>query len=429
MKLLKVVALGVAGAMLLSACSDPETPTGGEDVSGQTISVSLSEGTYTNELEAMLPQFEEETGVNVELNVLGLDQLSNQYQVRLNAASADLDVMLYRPLQEVRLFQDNGWLMDLTELVEQDEEWNWEDFTESSRASVTVDDGVYGVPVMTEREILFYNKEMFDEAGIEVPTTMEEVRAAAEALHDPDNNRFGIVLRGSLAAAVTTFSGFLYSHGGDWYDEDGNATIASPEAVAAYEYYGGLLRDFGPLGADSVDAAQARAIFQNGQAAMYIDPDSGAGLLEDPAESQVAGKIGYAPFPTGPEGMHPYDVTSWAGGISEFSEHKEASWQFLQWATSSEVLDNAMKNQKSPSPRSSSWDNEEVAAGFSEELVGIFQSYVGEAVGYDRPVVVEVSQVRDIVGRPIVAAINGEDVEEAANQANEEFQAYLESER
>lgn len=430
MKARAVVALTSAAVMALSACTSgsQETPTGQEDISGQTISVSLAEGTYTNELKNRLAEFEEKTGVKVELNVLGLDQLSNQYQVKLNASSPDLDVMLYRPLQEVGLFQDNGWLMDLSDLVTQDAEWNWEDFSESSRASVTVDGKVYGIPTMTEREILFYNKDLFQQAGVKVPTTMEEVRAAAKKLNKPEKNQFGIVLRGSLAAAVTTFSGFLYSYGGDWFDKNGKATIDTPEAIAAYKFYGDLLRESGPRGADSVDANQARAIFQNGQAAMYIDPDSGAGLLEDKKESQVAGKVGYAPFPAGPKGIHPYDVTSWAGGISKFSEKKAAAWQFLKWATSSDMLAGAMKNHQSPSPRASSWDDPEVAAGFSKELVYIFNTYQGEAVGYDRPVVIEVSRVRDIVGKPIVAAINGQEVEAAAKSANQEFQSYLDSE-
>lgn len=431
MKLRSAFVTTAALALMLTGCGSNagpgSDPSGGGDISGQTISVSLSEGTYTNELKRLLPEFEEETGVKVELNVLGLDQLSNQYQVKLNASSADLDVMLYRPLQEVRLFADNGWLLDLSEMVKDDADWNWDDFSQSSVESVTVDGKIFGVPTMTEREILFYNKEMFEAKGIEVPTTMQELEAAAEALHDPANNQYGIVLRGKLAAAVTTFSGFLYSYGGDWFDGE-QGTIDSPEAIEAFKFYGGLLNKYGPRGADSVDAAQARAIFQNGQAAMYIDPDSGAGLLEDPAESQVAGKIGYAKFPEGPQGMHPYDVTSWAGGISKFSEKQEASWEFLKWATSSKVLDGAMQNQKSPSPRLSSWDSPEVTTGFSQELVDIFKAYESVAVGYDRPVVIEVSKVRDIVGRPIVAAINGEDVEAAAKQANDELTNYLANE-
>ena len=430
MKVKALLAFATVASLGLTACGSggSDKPTGDEDVSGQTITVSLAEGTYTNELKSRIPDFEKETGVKVDLNILGLDQLSNQYQVKLNAKSADLDVMLFRPQQEVRLFNDNGWLMDLSELVKQDAEWKWDDFSESSRASVTVDDGLFGIPTMTEREILFYNKKMFEEANVEVPSTMEELRSAAEALHKPEKNQFGIVMRGNLSAAVTTFSGFLYSYGGEWVDDQGMASINTPEAIEAYQYYGGLLKDFGPRGADSVDSNQARAIFQNGQAAMYIDPDSGAGLLEDEAESQVAGNVGYAPFPTGPKGMHPYDVTSWAAGISEFSENKEASWQFLKWATSADLLAGAMKNHQCPSPRKSSWDDPEVAEGFSQELVGIFNAYQGTAVGHDRPIVIEVSKVRDIVGKPIVAAINGQEVEAAAEAANKEFQSYLESE-
>ena len=231
--------------------------------------------------------------------------------------------------------------------------------------SVAVDDSVFGVPAMTEREILFYNTEIFAEAGIEVPTTTEELEAAAKKLHDPANGRFGIALRGQLSAAVTTFSGFLYSFGGDWVDESGNAAIDLKEAIAAYEFYGGLLRNYGPSGASSMDGAQARAIFQNGQAAMYIDPNSGAGLLEDPTNPPDRREGGYCAVPSGPAGMHPYDVTSSATSISEYSEKKAACVGVHQVGHISGILDAAMQNQKSPSPRSSSWEDPEVASGFS----------------------------------------------------------------
>lgn len=429
----RIIAAAIVVGSLLAGCSNA-TPAPSSDGSpagtpaGQTISVSLTEGAHTNQLRAMLPDFEATTGIKVELNVLGLDQLSTQYQVKLNAKSTDLDVLYYRPLQETRLFADNGWLLDLTDKVNEDAAWNFGDFTPSSVASATANDRVYGVPAMTERLIMFYNKEMLDAKGVAVPTTMDELQAAAKALHNPDANQFGISMRGTANSAVPPFSGFLYSFGGDWMDASRTSTVGSEQAIAAYQFYGDLLRNYGPRGATSVDGAQARSIFLNGQAALFIGEDSAAGLIEDPKESQVAGKVGYAKFPAGPAGSRPWDVTPWAVGVSAFSEKQEAAWAFVKWATSSEVLDASMKESQSPSPRLSSWANAGITGGFNPELVEIVQAYAGIAVGADRPQVIEVGKVRDIVGAPIVAAINGEDVAAAAAKANTEFQVYLDTE-
>ena len=65
-----IAAVGLA----LAGCSAGNSEEQSEgDLRGQTVSVSLSEGTYTNQLRESLPEFEEETGITVQVNVLGLD--------------------------------------------------------------------------------------------------------------------------------------------------------------------------------------------------------------------------------------------------------------------------------------------------------------------------------------------------------------------
>lgn len=427
--LTKVVAAATGSMLLLVGCSENAGGDTGGSIDGQTINVNLAAGAWTNTVEELLPEFESETGVKVELNVLGLDQLDSQYQVKLNSQSEDLDVMVYRPSQSNKLFADNGWLEDLSDRVSADATWDWNDFSESSRAATTVDESVFGIPLMTERAVIFYNKEIFDAKGVAVPTTMDELEQAAKTLTDTASDTYGIVMRGKANAAVTSFSSFLYSFGGDWSTEDGESAIGTAEAVDAYQFYGDLVRSYGPPGATSLEAAEARGIFQQGKAAMYIDADSGAGLLEDTTQSSVAGKVGYASFPSGPAGSHPYDVTSWATGISAFSEHKDAAWKFIEWATSSEVLNSAMSEQSSPSPRISSWADSTVTANFPSELVDIFNQYSTTAVGHDRPQVVQVNKARDIVGAPITVALEGGDVAEAAKQADVKFVEFLKTDK
>lgn len=424
-RLIKLAAAATCSMFLLAGCSGNADGNGAEAIDGTTINVNLAAGGWTNAIEKLLPEFESGTGVKVNLNVLGTEQLDSQYQVKLNSQSTDLDVMVYRPSQSTRLFADNGWLEDISDSVADDKTWNWEDFSESSRTATTVDDGVYGVPLMTERDIIFYNKAMFEEKGVAVPTTMDELEAAAKTLTDTTNGTYGIVLRGKANAAVTSFSSFLYSFGGDWLTKEGKTAVGTEEAVAAYKYYGDLVRNFGPPGATSIDGAEAKAIFQQGKAAIYIDADSGAGQLEDATQSSVAGKVGYAAFPEGPAGSKPYDVTSWAAGISKFSEHKDASWAFIKWATSGEVLNSAMIDESNPSPRLSSWSDSAVTADYSSELVDIFNEYSKTAVGYDRPKVVQVSKARDIVGAPITVAIEDGDVAAAAKKADTSFAEFL----
>ena len=86
----------------------------------------------------------------------------------------------------------------------------------------------------------------------------------------------------SAVPLVTQFSSFLYSMGGDWFDADRKATINTPEALAAIDLYGTLLREYGPPGVLNMSWPQAVAIFAQGNAAMYTDASSIYANLLDP---------------------------------------------------------------------------------------------------------------------------------------------------
>jgi multiple sugar transport system substrate-binding protein len=418
------LALSTAAALALvaSGCASQSA-----DEGPVTINVAAANNPWLVSIKDHLSEFEDETGITVNIEEFGNEQLSDQTQVKLNAKSTDLDVMILRPLQELRLYADNGWLEDLSDRVTSDADWNWEDFQESPRETVTIDESVYAVPLMTEREIVYYNKDLLAAKGLEAPETLEDLEAAAAAINDPANGVYGVAMRGSLNAAVTSFSGFLYSFGGDWQNEDGTSAIGSDEAIEAYEYYGNLIRSYGPPGATTMGWPEASAIFAQGKAGFYIDADSQAYVFQDPESSQVVDQVAYAPFPEGPAGARPYNDVPWGASVSSFSEHKDEAWQFIQWATTTAAFDTAMIEQSSPSPRASSWENSEATSAFPAELIDIVDLYGEIGVGYDRPRNIQVGLARDIVGKPIVTSIEGGDVAATAEEASAEYDEFLET--
>ena len=79
--------------------------------------------------------------------------------------------------------------------------------------------------------------------------------------------------------------------------KDGKPAISSPEAVKAFDFYGSLLRNYGPPGAVNYHWYECISLFVQGKAAMYTDVSNRIFFFEDPAKSQVVGKVGYALFP------------------------------------------------------------------------------------------------------------------------------------
>ncbi|MGN9783181.1 ABC transporter substrate-binding protein [Nonomuraea sp. ZG12] len=409
--------------MSLSAC-------GGDDSgASNTVRVTLANHVWTENVKKALPAFEKETGLKIEVTQLGEDQLSDQYNVKLNAGSSDIDVMMYRPLQEGKLFAKNKYLADLSDQVSANKDWNFSDFQAGPVEATTYEGKPVGIPIITEQEVLYYRKDLLEKAGLDAPPkTLDELKAAAAKIKEAEPGVAGFVARTGKSAAVTQFSSFLYSFGGDFVDSSGKSTVNSDAAKQAYAYYGGLIKDSGPANVSTdMGWPEAMAIFTQGQAAFYTEANSLYKNATDPAKSKVSDQVGFAPFPAGPAGSKPYSIPSWALGINDSSENKANAWKFIEWATGK---DQTLAQQKSgvPGARSSVWANPEGTSTFPKDMVEAIEASTKGGVGHDRPVVVQVAESREIVGQPIVDAITGKDAAASADAANAAFQKFLDDE-
>jgi len=402
---------------------------GGKDAGSKTVRVTLANHVWTDIIKNKLPEFEKETGLKVELSQYGEDQLSDQYNVKLNAGTNEIDVMMYRPLQEGKLFAENSYLADLSTNVKANKDWGWEDFQAGPVGATTYQDKVVGVPIITEQEVLYYRKDLLQKAGLEVPATMAELEAAAKAIKEQNPGVAGFVARTGKSAAVTQFSSFLFSFGGDFIDEKNKSGIASDAAKKAYAFYGGLIRNYGP---DNVSTdmgwPEAMALFTQGQAGLYTEADSLYKNATDPATSKVADTVGFAPMPAGSDGSKAYNIPSWALGVNEASENQANSWKFIEWATSKTMTLDIQKAGV-PGARTSVWDDPEGIATYPADLAEAIAVSTKNGVGHDRPLVIRVPESRELVGDPIVVAITGGDSDAAADKASDAFQQLLDDEK
>lgn len=415
--------LAAVPAVSLAACGNSSNGGGGSDV----VRVTLANHVWTDIIKEKIPDFEKESGLTVELSQLGEDQLSDHYNVRLNAGTDELDVMMYRPLQNGRLFAEYGYLMDLTDKVSEDAEWDWSDFQAGPVEATTYDDTVVGVPLITESEVLYYRTDLLEAAGLEVPATLEDLEAAAKTLSEENDEVAGFIARTGRSQAVTQFSSYLFSFGGDFNDE-GTATLDSPEALEAYEYYGRMIHDYGPdnVGTD-MSWPEAAAVFAQGQAAFYTDASSLYQNVALPENSTVSDVVGYAAFPEGPAGSRPYNIPSWGLAISETSPNKDNAWTFIKWATTQAMVLEVQVGGV-PGARNTAWEDPEGTSSFPPELAEAIAANGENGVGYDRPQVIAVPEAREIVGDPIVVGITGGDVPEAVASAQTAYQEFLDAE-
>jgi multiple sugar transport system substrate-binding protein len=397
---------------------------------GVSIRFLAAQHPWTDTIKKEIPAFEEKTGMKVNMEVFAEGQLTDKLTVELTAGTGTIDVFAQRPLQEAKLFEKNGWYADLNTFVKDAKktpaDYDMNDFHKGPMQVETVNGKLVGIPLVTEQEIVYYRKDIFEQKKVKVPTTLQELEDAAKALNDPKSDFYGIVMRGQGNPATTQFSSFLYSTGGEFI-KDGKFMMDSPEALKALGIYGRLLGQYAPQGVLNMSWPQAAGIFAQGKAAMWVDANSLYLNVTAPDKSTIGDKVGFAMFPAGDKGALPYSVTSWGLSIAKSSKNQDAAWEFIKWATSKEMV---LKTQAAgnPSARASAWNNPEGTKAWPKEWVEVAKKSGEVGKPSDRPLVIGVGKARDLVGEIITAAINGKDLEATAKDRNQKLNDLLAAE-
>jgi len=399
---------------------------------GTTITLSCASTPYIGTIIKQLDEFTKLTGITVEIDQLENDQLSNKIAVSSAAGGSDLDVIAYRPIQENKKYIANGWLEPLSDYISKSADWDLADYTDSAKSITSDKDGnPYGVALVTEREILYFNTELLKAAGYtEGPKNFDELLQYCEKLNDPEHGVYALGLRGEGNSAVTQFSGFLYGFGGDFI-VDGKAALNTPEFIKALQFYGKLCREYCPEGVLNAGWQETSTWFTQGTVAMRIDADSQYSYALDPANSLISDKVGYSILPgSADEGSKPYSIVAWALGISSNSANKGAAWEFIKWATSKD-MDLKAQQEGNFSARNSTWADPSSTADLPAQLVSVVDASNKVAMPYDRPYMKDVGEARTAIGELITKAIEGisdADLQTACDAVNATVQQLLDKE-
>ncbi len=370
-----------------------------------------------------LPEFEKLTGIKVQWEVLAENQFRQKLTLELSSTPESIDGYMSLPSWDGIAFYQSGWYEPIEKYLKSSDltspDFDFKDFFPSCVQIATVRNTLVGVPLYPEVQMLYFAKEKFQEKKVKVPETFEEFAAAAEKLYDKNANYAGYVSRGDGIQAVYTLAPFVFGMGGRWLDENGRPDMTSEAFVKALELYSGTLRKFGPPGIAGQTWAQNQVVFGQGNAAMNTDSSNFVSTYENPKKSKIAGKVGYAPVPRGPAGLRS-SLISWCLSIGSKSKNKEATWLFIQWLASKEMVLRQAR-MKLPVSRESVWKSAELQAAMPKEWVEVWAKELPTAaVNQANPLVVQVPETRDAIGKAIVAVIQGVSAKEAALKAQQE---------
>ena len=411
-----------------------------DEYEGTTIVVSWPALNHFEVAAELIPQFTEETGIEVELDLTQYLNMKDRQVTEISSPnSGDLDVVAWVVFTKNE-YVDNGWLTPLAPFLNNPQltmpDYDIEDIVPAYLTNGGKSGGrkgyldgpgasLYGIPFSPETSILAYRTDIFEEYDLEVPTTYDELLETAQFITDNVPDVYGMTTRGSAGHQVVhAWLLHLSPMGGTVLDDNYNPVVNSPEAIAATETLQTILNN-APPGAEANGAGEQDAAFLQGDAAIYLDRMAIAPLVSNPELSNIVGNVGYALHPTAETCGS--ETGGFAMGIPSNSQNKEAAWLFIQWFTS-KMGDKLVVEAGGNPMRLSTMEDPALQEMHPEFPVVLEQLECADADW--RPLIPEWPAMNaPILGEEISAALTGQkSIEDALNSANERIRELLERE-
>ena len=276
MKLKKLTALCLAGAMVLStaACgggSGDSGSSGGDGDSGSSeggeLSISIWDTNQEPGINEILADFTEETGIKTKLTVVKWDEYWTMLEA--GAQGGSLPDVFWMHSNESERYMSNDMLLDLTDKIAESDVIDPANYPEDIWGLYTHEDKYYAVPKDVDTIALWYNKTMFDEAEMEYPTadwTWDDMFEAAKKLTKDDGSQYGLALRNDNNQAG--YYNMIYDNGGFVINDDKTESgWDDPKTIEAMEQ----VEEFIKAGVmPSMSENGEDVLFQSGKVAMVL---------------------------------------------------------------------------------------------------------------------------------------------------------------
>jgi multiple sugar transport system substrate-binding protein len=268
-----------------------------------------------------------------------------------------------------------------------------EDYPKSIVNLVADEKHVYWIPHHGTTQILFYRKDLFEKEKLKPPETYDDLFRIANIF--TNNPKYpGVYGFGTTAKqgewASSTWSTWIWSWGGDYFDKDWHPIFNNEKGVASLEAYAEAVQRFAPPDCPNYGNEEGGAAMQQGRLAMLQMWPYLASAMEDPKQSKVVGKVGYAPMPK--KELRFPRLGSWGLTISKYSKNKDWAWRYIAEFNSKENVRTIHRAAGMPIVRLS------VASELAKTdplFKAIYESFEHTK---ERPGIPEISQIIDVWG-------------------------------
>jgi multiple sugar transport system substrate-binding protein len=312
---------------------------------GQTVTMNVPAHPHYDAMAKILPEFTKETGIKVELDKIAIGRMKEKQLLEMAKSQGDYDLACY-----IVMWKSEYVAKDLIRPLDPyfknaalaDPNYDMKDIIPIYLENLGLVGGpkgylagpgakLYGLPYGAETSVLAYRRDIFAKHNLQPPSNYDEFLKILRIIKDKEGIG-ALTSRGQAGhQAVHAWLLHLNPLGGSVFDNNWKPTFNNAQGIAALKFLQEVVAT-GPAGIAAYGQGEANTAFLQGQAAMYLDSTSLAGVIADPARSKVVGKVSYA--------LHPAGVkrASQSGGlglaIPKNSKNADAGFLLMQWLTS-----------------------------------------------------------------------------------------------
>ena len=356
---------------------------------GKTVTINIPAHPHYDAMVKLLPEFTKETGIKVEVDKLAIGRLKEKQLLEMAKPQGDYDLACY-----IVMWKGEYVAKNLVQPLEPffanpslaDPAYDMKDIIPIYLQNLGLVGGpkgylagpgakLYGLPYGAETSVLAYRRDVFAKLNLKVPETYDDFAKTLRVLKD-QSGMGALSSRGQAGhQCVHAWLLHLNPMGGGIFDDQWKPRFNDQAGVAALKFLQEVVAT-GPAGIPGFGQGESNTAFLQGQAAMYLDSTSFAGVVSDPARSKVVGNVSWA--------LHPKGVkrASQSGGlgltIPKNAKNPEAGFLLMQWLTS-KAQDKAVTRLGGAPTRNSTMADADLVRQYPEFVV------FKEALQYSNP--------------------------------------------
>ena len=388
---------------------------------GVTLHALMEDVPETHILEAMLPDFEKQTGIKVEFEKLGYGDMHDKLVAQLTASESFYNVLEVDFLWAGE-FPKAGWLIDLKPLIEQSK-FDTSPFIPSTftlLGGTPIDTKlipmynysmgvIYRTDLLNDAKLKDAYKKQFN-ADLAPPTTLAEYVRISKFMKT-NGGVAGAAMQGQRGDPNSMeFSNYLFAAGGSYVDAGGKVTLDSAQGLSGLNLYIDNMKNGAQQGALSATLDDTLRLMCSGEAFSMVTYWWMLPQVDNAQKCpKAAGKVALAPMPGGAG-----ESGGWGWGIPKNTspESQAAAWTFIQWVQNKEVSVKRALQGHAP-VRADVYTNPDVLAKYPyyKDAMAVVEG------GKSFPIFTYSAQYEDVLGAQLSLAAGGQAKPEDALKA------------